>query len=1070
MIGNIINSGFGPKLRLLRCIVACVLLGAGTGYGQCPSCPAGSTTVGANQTNYNPAASGTYCIGTGVTITNLTISTGVTIINRGTITGTITYNGGNITNCNTVNTTSGVTVTAAGAAVNNYGSWTSGALGVNAGTFTNHPGSTSSYTALTLGSGGTFINNGSLTFSGGLIVNSGASVTLGGNTTINGNLDVNGTLTLTGSLTVNGNVKVQNSGSKIVASGSGCNRLTVPLANQIEILSGGVIGGAGSTALLVSEAPVTGSLTAPATTTTPTEPAAPGAVTLSRSGNNLTGTFSAASGATGYLVLARTGNAVTDVPVDYQTYAAGNTIGNSRVVYVGNATAFTDNNVVTGCDVYHYAVFSYGGAGCLNYKTPGSLASFDPRPAITGQPASTTSCPSGAVSFSVTTSGTSPTYQWQHSTDNGANWIDLSNGSSYSGVTSAALSISNVSGMNGRRYRAVVTSSGCSLNSDGTAAISFTGGTTPGRWTGNQSTDWFDCRNWETGVVPTSAINALIPNGLARYPVIGAAGAVCKDITIETGASAPSLTINHASSTLSVYGNFTNNGTFSHSAGLVSFTGAATQSIGGTGSVAFYNATVHNTAAVPNARVTLQRNVTVNHTLTLTAGALEINGNALTLNGTVLYGSGSGTITGSGTSDLIVGGTGDLGTLNFTTGGQLLDELNINRTTSGMVTLGTGLEVDNTLTLANGTLVLNAKTLYLSRQHPSAIARTNGLIRSEHTGNLSKVQWRTGAVTGNYLVPFGTASNFYIPFTFSLTAGDADVLTLSTYPTGGNNIPLPAGVTHLYYNWADNSAYTVNRFWQIDKSGTSGTATLTFTYADGEWDGTSEPSTYRAQRWDGTNWAATLASQTANIANNTVTVPNVSQFSPWTLATAITPLPLTWLYLSASSSGNAVLLKWATTREVNTSHFVVERADDGKTFLPLAVIATAEATGSATSAAQAYSYTDATPHVGTGYYRIRHLDRDGSSSYSELASALAASHGKCTLQNPVKGSLRGRYQATVGTQVRVALYSLQGILRYQATVTLREGGLFALPLPLPAGLYLCTVSGDNTGTWRIVVE
>lgn len=65
------------------------------------------------------------------------------------------------------------------------------------------------------------------------------------------------------------------------------------------------------------------------------------------------------------------------------------------------------------------------------------------------------------VTFSVT--GTVGTIQWQVSMDGGSTWTTLANDATYSGVTTANLTISNVtSGMSGFRYRALVTNGGSS--------------------------------------------------------------------------------------------------------------------------------------------------------------------------------------------------------------------------------------------------------------------------------------------------------------------------------------------------------------------------------------------------------------------------------------------------------------------------------------------------------------------------------------------------------------------------------------------------------------------------------
>ncbi|MDP1622831.1 MAG: cohesin domain-containing protein [Bacteroidales bacterium] len=84
-------------------------------------------------------------------------------------------------------------------------------------------------------------------------------------------------------------------------------------------------------------------------------------------------------------------------------------------------------------------------------------------PVIITHPANKTIYASGSTSFSVTATGTGLGYLWQVSTDGGTNWMNLTNSSPYSGVTTSTLTINPAStGMNGYQYRCKV-SGNCSL-------------------------------------------------------------------------------------------------------------------------------------------------------------------------------------------------------------------------------------------------------------------------------------------------------------------------------------------------------------------------------------------------------------------------------------------------------------------------------------------------------------------------------------------------------------------------------------------------------------------------------
>jgi len=83
----------------------------------------------------------------------------------------------------------------------------------------------------------------------------------------------------------------------------------------------------------------------------------------------------------------------------------------------------------------------------------------DATTSITVQPTNRTTIAPGGTTFVVTSAATgaygSLTYQWQISNDSGATWSNLSNAGVYSGVATATLTVSNTTGLNGKKYRVI---------------------------------------------------------------------------------------------------------------------------------------------------------------------------------------------------------------------------------------------------------------------------------------------------------------------------------------------------------------------------------------------------------------------------------------------------------------------------------------------------------------------------------------------------------------------------------------------------------------------------------------
>lgn len=141
------------------------------------------------------------------------------------------------------------------------------------------------------------------------------------------------------------------------------------------------------------------------------------------------------------------------------------TNGGGSFTNIGGATSssYTVNSVTTAQQNYQYRVIVSG--QCNTTTSNAAVLTVQTAPAISAQPQSVTLCTGSNNTFSVTASGTALSYQWQISTDGGANFSDIS------GANSSSYAVNGLTaGMNGNQYRVVISGT-CAPASTSNAAV-----------------------------------------------------------------------------------------------------------------------------------------------------------------------------------------------------------------------------------------------------------------------------------------------------------------------------------------------------------------------------------------------------------------------------------------------------------------------------------------------------------------------------------------------------------------------------------------------------------------------
>lgn len=379
-------------------------------------------------------------------------------------------------------------------------------------------------------------------------------------------------------------------------------------------------------------------------------------------------------------------------------------------------------------------------------------------------------------------------------------------------------------------------------------------------------------------------------------------------------------------------------------------------------------------------------------------GTIDLNGNWINDANNNCFGTSQGTVILNGSNQNISGS-------NSTAFNNLVLQNNGTKTLLTAISVGGNyVSPIGILDVGNSIFDLNSKTLSITNSNVSAITSGNGYLLSEAIDNSSKVNWTINNSTGAHTIPFGNSNGELIPLTFNLTSGNAGDVTFSTYPTAANNLPLPVSptpVSHLHNMiGTDNSANVVDRFWQIDPSGTP-TASLTFTYGNSE-NAANGNTNMVAQRWVNptAGWALPIAGQT-NPSSQSVLVNNVTSFGPWAITTSQSPLPIVMLQFTAKAKdNNKVICNWTTATERDNDYFTVERSKDGIHFEPAGTV---DGSGN-TNVPHNYSYNDNKPYNGISYYRIRQTDYNGTFSYSVIRQVNISSDDDLSLEvfpNPV---------------------------------------------------------------------
>ena len=352
---------------------------------------------------------------------------------------------------------------------------------------------------------------------------------------------------------------------------------------------------------------------------------------------------------------------------------------------------------------------------------------------------------------------------------------------------------------------------------------------------------------------------------------------------------------------LELSGSLIDNATFNANTRAVFFTGAGTQDVSGTGTFNIdYIVSNKASGSIRMLCDLLCEGPNGGHALTLTGSndILDLNGHVLTLGKATIASdiNGSGSIKGSSTSSISILGTGALGTLSFTSGSQTLNNLTIDRQTSGSVILGTALTLSGQLTLTNGTFT-NSTNLTLG--NGATVVRSAGTLSAAPTfGSTVNLTYTGSATKGNEFPSTDIINTLTVNNTGGIALADnRNIPNLSI--GSGSSLSVNAG-KQLTVSTSMSNSGTLN----LLSTNTDGTATILTPSSI-----TNSSATYHVYQYIGgaRNWYVSSPVSAATASSNYTYYVRNEGANSWPVVSTGSALAVGTGYIANLSAGTSTI-------------------------------------------------------------------------------------------------------------------------------------------------------------------
>ena len=179
-------------------------------------------------------------------------------------------------------------------------------------------------------------------------------------------------------------------------------------------------------------------------------------------------------------------------------------------------------------------------------------------------------------------------------------------------------------------------------------------------------------------------------------------------------------------------------------------------------------------------------------------------------------------------------------------------------------------------------------------------------------------------------------------------------------------------------------------------------------------------------------------------------------------------LPVTYSYFDAVLKDNAYTsLKWVTQTEKDNNGFEIQRSADGKSFEKIGFV---KGKGTSATAAE-YIFNDHNLEDGRYYYRLKQMDNNGYTSYSEIKDVFVRTMSSVNIYpNPTVDKINIKISGKSDQEKLVDVIDVSGRVIYSGNITnpSAESALSVNCSDWPKGIYFVRIKGNEDEIFKVV--